>query len=921
MARAQRALLFVTLFVLSYQVHAANRFWIATTASNWNNPANWSNSSGGAGGASVPGSNDAVTFNLNGRGNCIINVPVSVKSITIALGYTGTITQGANAISTSGTASMAGGTFAGGSADITIGGNFTLSGGTFTSTTGNLEFDGNTAFTLGTFKHNNGTVRYVATGNTTISGISPTFYNLEFVGEGFTYTVSSAGNVSVLHSLNFSGSQAYTLNTGTFNVSGNINVTNIAGGCKGSALVNINGAGAQLVSGSTVAGAGALPQVTINKTSGTLSLANYPASSNNFTYTAGTISAGTSTWVFTDGSTNPYTIKGSLTLNNITFLAISNATFTIPATTTLTTNGDLTIAGTNAVTMNTGNINVLGNLYLTNAATGGGGSAQITIQGPGTQAIDGTAVSIGQDLLPLITINKPGGTLTLKGNISESRNWKYTAGTVDASTFSSTVAFGGNNLSVTSAGMSFYNVSFTGNTITLANSLTAKGNLAITAGALAPGANTINLSGSWSDYGTAGFTESTSTVTLNGSTLQSITTPGGETFANLVVNNTGSGIKLFTNTTAGASLNMTSGNIDLNGHTLTTGLSVANNGTLTRTAGTIINTGSVIRWFKAAAIAGTTGLFPVGTVTDYRPLIVSTSTAPTAGGTISVFYTDAATNSAVTIPDGASIIQIRKDLNWTVSEANGLTNGTYNLQVQGTGFGKIGAVSDLRLSLANSVVGVAGANGGTTANPQVNRTGLTRANLNNTFYIGSVNPVFTSLPLNLLYFKGFPDNGQVTLNWATPSDNDAVFFIIQRSRDGSAWEDWQRQDADSTGATIHYYSAVDPMPYPGTSFYRLKQEDATGNVLYSPVVAISQNTTTGAITVFPVPATDNLTVGFPHPGNYLVELFNSIGRRVRPSLSSTGASLTIPVSGLPAGAYFIRIFHEGITETRTVLIK
>ncbi|HTR30814.1 MAG TPA: T9SS type A sorting domain-containing protein [Puia sp.] len=921
MARAQRALLFATLFVLSYPVHAANRFWISATASNWNNPANWSATSGGAGGASVPGINDAVTFNFNGRGNCTVDATVSVRTITVSFSYTGTITQGAHTISTSGTASFAGGTFAGGSGDITFGGNFTLSGATFTSTTGTLEFDGNTAFTLGTFNHNNGSVQYVASGNTTISGVSPTFYNLEFVGEGFTYTVSSAGNVSVVNSLNFSGTLGYTLNTGTFDVSGNINVTNIAAGCKGSAMVNINGTGAQLFSGSTVAGAGALPQVTINKTSGTLSLANYPASSNNFTYTAGTINAGTSTWVYTDGSSNPYTIKGSVTLNNITFLAIANATFTIPATTTLTTNGDLTIAGTNAITMNTGNINVLGNLYLTNAATGGGGSALITIQGSGTQAIDGTAVSIGQDLLPLITINKSGGTLTLKGNISESQNWKYTAGTVDASSFSSTVAFGGHNLSVTSAGMSFYNVSVTGNTITLANSMTAKGNLTITAGALAPGANTIHLSGSWSDYGTAGFTESTSTVNLNGSTLQSITTPGGETFANLVVNNTGSGIKLFTNTTIGTSLNMTSGNIDLNGHTLTTGLSVANNGTLTRTAGTIINTGSVIRWFKAAAIAGTTGLFPVGTVTDYRPLIVSTSTAPTAGGTISVFYTDASTNSAVTIPDGASIIQIRKDLNWTVSEANGLTNGTYNVQVQGTGFGEIGAVSDLRISLANSVVGTAGANGGTTSNPQVNRTGLTRANLNNTFYVGSVNPVFTSLPLNLLYFNGFFDNGQVTLNWATPSDNDAVFFVIERSRDGAGWEDWQRQDANSSGATIHYYSIVDVTPYPGSSFYRLRQEDASGNVLYSPVVVISQNRTSGGVIVFPVPATDHFTVGFPHPGIYVVELLNGIGQRVRSSLSSTGSSLTVPISGLPAGAYFVRILHDGTMETRTILIK
>ena len=36
---------------------------------------------------------------------------------------------------------------------------------------------------------------YVATGgNTTISGTSPTFYVLQFVGEGYNYNITSAGN-------------------------------------------------------------------------------------------------------------------------------------------------------------------------------------------------------------------------------------------------------------------------------------------------------------------------------------------------------------------------------------------------------------------------------------------------------------------------------------------------------------------------------------------------------------------------------------------------------------------------------------------------------------------------------------------------------------------------------------------------------
>lgn len=39
----------------------ADRYWVAA-ASNWNDTANWSTTSGGSGGASIPGSSDVAIF-------------------------------------------------------------------------------------------------------------------------------------------------------------------------------------------------------------------------------------------------------------------------------------------------------------------------------------------------------------------------------------------------------------------------------------------------------------------------------------------------------------------------------------------------------------------------------------------------------------------------------------------------------------------------------------------------------------------------------------------------------------------------------------------------------------------------------------------------------------------------------------------
>ncbi len=902
---------------------AANRFWVAAAPSNWNNTTNWSTVSGGAGGASVPGAGDAVTFNNVRNGNCTIDITVNILNITVN-GYTGIISQGANSFSTVNNASFSSGTFTGGSANITIGGNFSLAGTAFTSTSAILEFDGDAAFTSATYIHNNGTARFNATGGaTTISGTSLAFYILEFVGEGFNYNITSAGNITVSHSLNLTGTLFYNLNTGTIDVSGDINATNTAAGCGGTALVEIIGAGAQNFTGAPAAGEGSLPQLTINKSSGSLNLFNFPASSNAFTYTAGTINAGTSTYCFVDGNANPYTISGSLNLNNIEFLAITNQTFTITAATTLTAAGDFTMAGTARLTINTGKINVNGNLFLTSTSLTGGGSATINIIGAGNETMDGTAVAISQNLLPFIVINKASGTLTLKGNISESRDWTYTSGTVDASTFTSTVAFGGNALNVTSTGMSFYNVTVTANTSTLLNSMTIKNNLSINAGHLAPGTNTINIAGNWNDFGTGGFTEATSLVNFNGSSLQTITSPGGENFTNFTINNSGAGISLANNTQIATTLTMTQGNINLNGNTFTLGLSVANNGTLAYTTGTMIGAGTFTRWFKTGLIAtgSVTGLFPMGTATDYRPFFVSAPVAgPTSGGSMSISYNDATTNTNVAIVDGAFTVVVRKDLNWALS-TNGINGGTYNLQVQGTGFGLIGAVSDLRLTLVNSVTGVAGVNGGTTLNPQINRTGLTLANLTNSFYVGSINSVSTPLPITLISFNAFPENGEVKLEWSTASETDNAFFTIQKSTDGRGWTTVQKVLGSGTSSNIENYTAYDQTPFPGISYYRLMQTDIDGKQTFSPIISINLENKNAEISVFPNPAINLVNISLPASARYEISLLNISGQLIYSTTITTGDNLVLNVSGYKTGVYFIRIIHEGITETKKLIIN
>ncbi len=123
-------------FASSYSSYG-QRYWISVAAANWNNTANWSTTSGGAGGASVPGSSDLVIFNSAGAGNCTFDMIPTVAGITVS-GYTSTIDLNGNNLTISGTANntFSSGTITNSSATsatlaLTTSGITTFSGTTF----------------------------------------------------------------------------------------------------------------------------------------------------------------------------------------------------------------------------------------------------------------------------------------------------------------------------------------------------------------------------------------------------------------------------------------------------------------------------------------------------------------------------------------------------------------------------------------------------------------------------------------------------------------------------------------------------------------------------------------------------------------------------------------------------------------------
>lgn len=146
-----------------------------------------------------------------------------------------------------------------------------------------------------------------------------------------------------------------------------------------------------------------------------------------------------------------------------------------------------------------------------------------------------------------------GNNLTADGTIHLKGNWINNNATTDFLCGNSTVIFEGNTVQTITSNSTlenFGNVQITGSSVLDLNS------------------NDIEVRGNWTNYGQAGLTEGTSTITFNGTANQNINTTGGEIIYNTVIDNSTT-VTLLNNLTVSNQLNQVQGELVINGKTLT----------------------------------------------------------------------------------------------------------------------------------------------------------------------------------------------------------------------------------------------------------------------------------------------------------------------------------------------------------------
>ncbi len=168
------------------------------------------------------------------------------------------------------------------------------------------------------------------------------------------------------------------------------------------------------------------------------------------------------------------------------------------------------------------------------------------------------------------------------------------------------------------------------------------------------------------------------------------------------------------------------------------------------------------------------------------------------------------------------------------------------------------------------------------------------------------------LPIELLSFEAtLNKDNSVDLEWVTASERNNAFFSVERSRDGITWSQVLTVDGAGNSSETICYNNIDKKPYPGVSYYRLKQVDFDGNYSYSDIRSVVLDLAK-LIAAYPIPSKSHITllINTDHNSNSRITIYNMSGSIIDTFELNIEAGLkeyVLNLSDLSAGVYWLAV--------------
>jgi hypothetical protein len=759
-------------------------------------------------------------------------------------------------------------------------------------------------FSIGNVTVNDGvTVTVTAAGTLSMNGSVRTFN----IGTGSTLTWTSQ-TVTTNSAAGITKSGSGTLNLGaltfTTNMNGGFTLNN------GTVIVSGSkafGNGGFTINGGTIQSSGSS---TFTPTSITIGSDFTFTGTGNDIYGAN-VSLGAVTRTITNSTTSgSRQFSGIISGDNGVGLTINGAgTGTVILSGANTYTGLTTISGSNLQFNRTGGTTI----PTTNSITINGGTLKVSTN----QTVNDLILSSGSltvDAGVILTINGTftlsGGTITNNGTITygASSTLAYAGSSLQTTTSAELPSSGGpNSLTITNS-----------SGVTLGSNATINGTLTISSGSfdnngsandktftLGNGATIVMAGGSLTTAPTFGTSVN---ITYSGSSSQttSVEVPSTSTVLNNLTISNSNGVLLGASATVNGTLSVSSGDLDLNGKTLTLGSSA----TLSETAGNTVK--------------GSTG-----TITTTRDLNAPSSN-PVGG--IGVVITSGANMGSTVVSRGHAVQSgnsnngITRYFDITPTNNSGL-DATLVFKYDESELNSI-SESNLRVFRAESPYTTWTLVGGTVdaTNNYVTITGV------NTFSRWTLGDVNSPLPVELTSFFANTIGSKVQLNWRTATEVNNYGFEVERSQTSNVksetWEKIGFVQGNGNSNSPKNYSYTD-QPTGGKEFkYRLKQIDFDGSFEYSyEVTAKLGNVSTYKLDQnYPNPFNPITKISYTIPQRAYVHLrvydmlAKQIAELVNVSQEAGRYEVTFDGTNLPSGAYFYKLDAGNYIEVKKLLL-
>jgi hypothetical protein len=143
------------------------------------------------------------------------------------------------------------------------------------------------------------------------------------------------------------------------------------------------------------------------------------------------------------------------------------------------------------------------------------------------------------------------------------------------------------------------------------------------------------------------------------------------------------------------------------------------------------------------------------------------------------------------------------------------------------------------------------------------------------FDINCISP----LPIELAYFTGKNEEDVNKLSWLVNSEQNNDYFTIERSSDGTNWDEIDRMDGAGTSTTQILYNYEDKTYPSSLNYYRIKQTDYDGKFTFSNMISI-----------------DNSIIN-----DQVLEVYNTMGQKI--NLTDNGLKIIVYKNGKVSKRY------------------